>query len=439
MKSWNDAKTKLEQDFLAPCLRGRVSYFMTRYTHAHDEAGRVAVRVDGKEVLRGYDMDWWANSSEYKKEALRRFPEIAALRTPEEKWERICNAATDLGCISTWDFYDAFETFENEPIEESLNGKNGLVRLFAILDRRVGKRRLRALWDAGWGREPPWLLPFFCLRLEAEGLRVWESSAPASPAGPREAETVREQYQTTEKLSRRISIHEKYSTNKQGFGPWIAAHYDFPAGAQVLELGCGTGGTWKGQEALLRRCSELRLTDLSPAMVAAAREALGEAAPLRYEVADIQRLPFPADSFDAVIANMMLYHVPDLQKGLSEVRRVLKPGGCFYAATYGEHGIVEALCRILAPLGLRDETDKTFTLQNGGAILGNFFRSVRRFDYPDSLRVKDVEDVVDYLLSLPSMEAARALPREALRERLAAAMEDGALELPKEYGLFLAR
>ena len=136
---------------------------------------------------------------------------------------------------------------------------------------------------------------------------------------------------------------------------------------------------------------------------------------------------------------MMLYHVPDLQRALSEVRRVLKPGGRFYAATYGVHGIVEALCRILAPLGLRDETNKRFTLQNGGAILGDFFPTVERFDYPDSLRVTDPEDLIDYLLSLPSMEAARALPREALRVRLTAAMEDGALELPKEYGLFVAK
>ncbi len=438
MKSWNDAKKKLEQDFLAPSLRGRVSYFMTRYTHAHDEAGRVAVRVDGREVLQGYDMDWWRNSTELREEALRRFPEIAGLQSPEERWDRVFDAAVDLGCITTGAFFDAFDTFENQSIEESLNGKNGLVRLFAVLDRRVGKRRLRTLWDEGWSREPDWLFPFLCLRLEAEGVRVSSVSAPAVPAGAGDAETVRKQYRTTEKLTRRISLHEKYSTNKQGFGAWIAAHYDFPAGARVLELGCGTGSAWRGQEALIRRCSELWLTDLSPAMVAAAREALGEAPPLRYAVADIQALPFPEASFDTVIANMMLYHVPDLQKGLSEVRRVLKPGGRFCAATYGKHGIVEALCRILVPLGLRDETDKRFTLQNGGAILGNYFPEVRRFDYPDSLRVTDAEDLIDYLLSLPSMETARALPREALREQLTAAMADGVLELPKEYGLFLA-
>ncbi len=182
MKSWNDAKKKLEQDFLAPSLRGRVSYFMTRYTHAHDEAGRVAVRVDGRELLRGCDMDWWQNSTAYREEALRRFPEIAGLQSPDERWDRIYDAAVDLGCISTWDFYDAFDTFENQSIEDSLNGKNGLVRLFAVLDRRVGKRRLRTLRDEGWGREPDWLFPFLCLRLEAEGLRpavLWVR--PADP------------------------------------------------------------------------------------------------------------------------------------------------------------------------------------------------------------------------------------------------------------------
>ena len=188
MKSWNDAKKKLEQDFLAPSLRGRVTYFMTRYTHAHDEAGRVAVRVDGREVLKGFDMDWWSRSSEYKQEALRRFPEISRLETAEEKWERIFDVAADLGCISTGSFFDAYETFENESIEASLNGKSGLVRLFAILDRRVGKRRLRALWEEGWGREPAWLLPFFCLRLEAEGFRV--QNYAVSPAREEELPAV---------------------------------------------------------------------------------------------------------------------------------------------------------------------------------------------------------------------------------------------------------
>ncbi len=170
MKSWNDMKKRLEEDFLAPALRGRVTYFMTRYTHAHDQAGRVAVRVDGREVLTGNDMERWWCSDPYEKEARRLHPELAQMQSPEEKWDCLWNAITDLGCFSRDAFYDAYETFENQSVEESLHGKNGLVRLFALLDRRVGKRRLKTLWESGWGREPAWLLPFLRLRLEAEGI-----------------------------------------------------------------------------------------------------------------------------------------------------------------------------------------------------------------------------------------------------------------------------
>ena len=48
--------------------------------------------------------------------------------------------------------------------------------------------------------------------------------------------TVRNQYSTADKLNTRISIHSKYSTNKQGFGNWIASHYRIQEGMSVLEL-----------------------------------------------------------------------------------------------------------------------------------------------------------------------------------------------------------
>ena len=152
-------------------------------------------------------------------------------------------------------------------------------------------------------------------------------------------DTVREQYATADKLNTRISLHEKYSVNKQGFGPWIAAHYAFPEGARVLEAGCGTGSMWAGQDALIMRCSKLILTDLNEGMVTKAKAALGERQELEYRTADIRSIPCPDRSLDAVIANMMLYHVPDIDKALREVCRVLKKDGTFYAATYGENGM----------------------------------------------------------------------------------------------------
>ena len=61
-----------------------------------------------------------------------------------------------------------------------------------------------------------------------------------------DSETVKDQYSTSESLSTRISIHDKYSTNKTGFGNWIFSNYDIRDGMKVLELGCGTGSMWKG-------------------------------------------------------------------------------------------------------------------------------------------------------------------------------------------------
>ena len=138
--------------------------------------------------------------------------------------------------------------------------------------------------------------------------------------------TAEVQYKTADRLNTRISIHEKYSTNPQGFGNWIVSHYDFKPGVKVLELGCGTGNMWLGQNELIERCRPLVLSDLSQGMLAAARETLQGYSTIEYRRIDIQNIPYPEAAFDAVIANMMLYHVPNLDRGLSEVHRVLKPG-----------------------------------------------------------------------------------------------------------------
>ena len=86
---------------------------------------------------------------------------------------------------------------------------------------------------------------------------------------------VKQQYATANNLSKRISIHNKYSTNKLGFGNWIFSNYRIAKGAQVLELGCGTGDMWKNRESLICECSRVVLSDFSEAMVAAAKENIG--------------------------------------------------------------------------------------------------------------------------------------------------------------------
>ena len=253
------------------------------------------------------------------------------------------------------------------------------------------------------------------------------------------ANVLASQYGTSDKLNTRISIHDKYSTNKQGFGNWISEHYRIPEGASVLELGCGTGDMWKGKHDLISRCSRLVLSDFSEGMVNKTKETLAAESSIEYLAVDIQSIPFPDHTFDIVIANMMLYHVLDLAKGLSEVRRVLKEGGTFYCATYGENGMMEYIGSLFTDYGVGTSINTNFTLQNGKEALISFFTDVERDLYEDSLAVTEVEDLVDYIFSLSGMTDLRSLPRDTVRSVLASHMKDGVLTVPKEYGMFVCR
>ncbi len=250
-------------------------------------------------------------------------------------------------------------------------------------------------------------------------------------------DVVRAQYKNADNLNTRISIHHKYSTNKMGFGNWIVSNYDIRPQSKILELGCGTGDMWKSNLDVINHDSELFLTDFSEGMLATAGALLGQRHNVTYQVVNIENIPFEDNSFDVVIANMMLYHVPDLNRGLAEVKRVIKTGGRFYCATYGENGIIPYIVSLLEEDGVIDDTNKSFTLQNGSDILSNYFEDVCIMNYEDSLAVTDIEDMIDYIYSLPNITNIASIKRELLKSILENKMVNGVLHIPKEYGMFL--
>ncbi len=254
-------------------------------------------------------------------------------------------------------------------------------------------------------------------------------------------ENVRAQYGDDRNLSERIKLHNLYSTNPQGYVPWLFEKYRFAEGDRILELGCGNANQWTGNLDRLPAGCHLTLTDLSEGMVEAVRVKFAGRGHVTVLRADISHVPFPDGAFDAVIANHMLYHVPDLDGALSEVARALKPGGRFYAATNGSNGIHAYLNRALRAVnpGAAAFDDFSFSLQNGGEILKRHFGRVERHDYPDSLRVTVTEDWMDWIRSALSMSnlsegdlAGLAAHFEAIRRR------EGAIAIPKESGLFIA-
>ena len=114
---------------------------------------------------------------------------------------------------------------------------------------------------------------------------------------------VKQQYANANNLNTRISIHDKYSTNKMGFGNWIMSNYRIDEKMKVLELGCGTGDMWKNSQSLIKACSKLILSDFSEGMVATTKSNIGNYENTEYKVIDIQEIPYENETFDVVIAN----------------------------------------------------------------------------------------------------------------------------------------
>lgn len=247
---------------------------------------------------------------------------------------------------------------------------------------------------------------------------------------------VKEQYRTSVNLNTRISIHAKYSVNKQGFGNWIHEQYRLRENDRILELGCGNGSMWVDHE--LPEGAELILTDFSEGMLNAAKENVGGRKNITFRLVDIQDIPYEADSFDFVIANMMLYHVPDLRKGLTEVKRVLKPGGIFCCATTGTHGIAEYVQGLLSDYGVNPGNNISFTLQNGEELLKTYFSSVEMRRYEDCLKVTETADLVEYILSMNGIADFRAVTEEKLYDVLEQQKKNGCITVPKDYGMFIS-
>ena len=135
MSTWSGIRHKLETEYLAPSLRGHIQYFATSYSKSPDHEGRAAIRYNGKEIIKG---NYW---NQYMKAHL--FPKDDTYdRRMRESFPFIDNTALELGVFDQRCFYQAFEEFDNQNIDKSLSSDNLIVRIFAILDRRVGKRRL---------------------------------------------------------------------------------------------------------------------------------------------------------------------------------------------------------------------------------------------------------------------------------------------------------
>lgn len=249
-----------------------------------------------------------------------------------------------------------------------------------------------------------------------------------------------EQYKNAKNLNDRISLHEKYSTNSQGWFNWLFEKIDFSKVNRLLELGCGNGKLWQENQIDLRN-REIFLSDISEGMVEEVRNKLGS--DFNCIVADAEKIPFKDAYFDSVIANHVLFYLNDLNQGLKEISRVLKSNGILYCSTYGSRHMKEITdivqnfdSRInLSNYSLYD----VFGLENGECILKKYFTSVQRMDYQDSLEITESKPLIDYIMSCHGNQNEMLGPRlsefkEYIEELL---VNNGKIIVTKQAGLFV--
>lgn len=244
---------------------------------------------------------------------------------------------------------------------------------------------------------------------------------------------LRFQYADDQKLRVRIETHERYSENPVPFTQWILERVDARPGQRLLDVGSGPGQ----YHDRLRGVHVVAL-DMSAGMLAKVT--------IPAVQADAQALPFPARSFDRVMANHVLYHIPDMTRALREIRRVASPGARVVMAANGRTSmrplfalIDEVAAEAGVPgypvVGLR------FALEDV-VLVREFFPSARVEIYEDAFRFPSPEPVLAYIGSMwvdLLDHKRRAAFLAGIEARVRAIIQrEGVFRVPKRSGCFVA-
>ena len=241
-------------------------------------------------------------------------------------------------------------------------------------------------------------------------------------------------YATDEYLAVRYRTHELYSHPPVDFPKWVIDTLAWRGDEWVLDVGSGPGLYF---DLIRERVPRGRLVagDLSFGMAHQAHTAHDAVLTL-----DAQELPLADSTFDVVMANHMLYHASDLERTLSELRRVVRLEGCLIAATNSADTMPEfdtLARRACTLLGFPKQRFKPahvkFSLENGPATLSHFFRAVARYDLPSEFHFTEVEPVVAYLNSLRPLQSLE-LPEEISWDDFIDVMEKQITRLIRHFG-----
>jgi SAM-dependent methyltransferase len=262
-----------------------------------------------------------------------------------------------------------------------------------------------------------------------------------------ESDQILQQYKTKDNLQLRIQTHEKYSRPKVDFVAWVLDQIEWHGDEIVVDVGCGAA-IYAGPAG--QRGKSYFAGDLSIGML----QGLTISGLPRVNL-NVQQLPFADESADVVLANHMLYHVPDQDAALRQISRILRPDGFLIAATNSASNMAE-LSGLRAVIGrqLNIPADSfplrptlSFTLENGTQLLGKHFARVTRHDLPSALIFPDAQPVMDYINSsrsyylneLPEEITWEQIEEMILEEVNGRIVKEGLFRVNKLTGVFICQ
>lgn len=253
---------------------------------------------------------------------------------------------------------------------------------------------------------------------------------------------LKQQYKDSSNFRKRAALVGKFGTNTYGWYRWVFDQFELGGHRAVLELGCGPGTLWKQNLDRIPDATVV-VSDFSAGMLRDCARNLGSHAPrFRFCQLDGTALPFRDHSLDAVVANMMFYHVQNRPAALRDIQRVLSSRGAFYATTTGNgymREINEAAFRIL-DTPPRAASAERFGLETGYDQLVAVFKRVETIHYENLLRVTESQPLIDYFQSMTPLVSATPDRWSALRDYFDGVIrEKSEIRIPVVMGMLIAR
>lgn len=255
--------------------------------------------------------------------------------------------------------------------------------------------------------------------------------------------SLKAQYRNSTNISARIRLHRLFSSNKQGWFPWIYEQCQITEGMKILELGCGNGRLWIENKAKLPADCEIILSDISEGMIRdVRREQSLQDDRFSFAAFDCHAIPYEDASFDLVIANHVLFYCKDVDRVCSEVGRVLKPGGRFVCGTYGVAHMQE-VSRLVIQFDDRitlsgENLYEHFGKENGAQALAPYFAEVDWQQYEDALIVTQAEPLIEYVLSCHGNQNQYILEKyNKFRKYVEGQIRNG-YTITKDAGIFIS-